>query len=182
MIGLLILIFGGGDLFAVERGKYSVLAEKVDTGIKTEFIVFSKSDTDAREEVNLNGWKVLKVTKLSKDSTDGNPVILGKNTDKSEKISNSEKKDSSGKKLNNSKKYNKKKIANTSKIKTSSAKKTVRTIGDSKYCNQVNIYINPDKSSNDSDKIDPLGLKTVLAEKMNVSENNIKIDIRKVKR
>ncbi|MGC8768367.1 hypothetical protein [Calditerrivibrio sp.] len=182
MIGLLILIFGGGDLFAAQRGKYSVLAEKVDTGIKTEFIVFSKSDTDAREEVNLNGWKVLKVTKLSKDSTDNNPVISSEYTDKTEKISNSEKKDSSAKKITNLKNYNKKKGSNVSKIKTSSLKKTTKSSSENKYCNQVNVYINSNQSLSDSGKIDSLGLKTVFAEKLNIPENSIKIDIRKVKR
>ncbi len=183
MIGLLILIYGGGNLFAYERGRYSVLAEKVDSGIKTEFIVHSSSEIDAKEEVSLNGWKVLSVKRLSSNSQNETKLALLEKDDKSlEKVKKIEQ--DSVKKTAPSQKakkysqqvYKKSKVKPTSKSKAKSINKQVS------YCNQVNIFIGqPASLDNGSEQMDINGLKTVISERFNIPEQSIKLEIKKVK-
>lgn len=184
MIGLLILIYGGGDLFAYERGRYSVLAEKVDSGIKTEFIVYSRSDIDAKEEVSLNGWKVLSVKRISSDSQNDSKVALlekeYKSVDDVSKISKNEsKKRSESIKI---KKSNPPRRANSSKIQQTKKRVTKPSVKHINYCNQVNIYLCKNGNiDNGSEFTEFNDIKSILSSKMNLPEQDIKIELKKVK-
>jgi len=175
MIGLLILISGGGSLFAVVRGKYNVLAEKVDTGIKTEFVVYSRSDTEAKEEVSLNGWRVLSVKKIADDYHNENVLSIIKNDDK---LTSNKLDDKVNSGVKNSKKTVKpsKKSNKTSKKVLTYAKKTKNL----SYCDQINISICGDSSKNINDKF--TDLKVVLSEKLSIPEEKINITFKKVKK
>ncbi|WP_188020401.1 OmpA family protein [Deferribacter autotrophicus] len=59
MIVLLSINISGGD----EKYKFKVIAEKPGS-IITSFYVYSKSSEDAKEEVSLNGWKVISVERI----------------------------------------------------------------------------------------------------------------------
>lgn len=144
------LLFGGGRSYADIRYRYDVFAEKVGSGIKTNFIVYSKSLEEAKEEVTLNGWKVISAKKL-----DSSETVLKKD----EKVLNS--KDSIGKigdnssdkalKNNNhtvsSVKSNKKINRLQSKTKQKPVKKITVTSKKVEPCKQQIFYICSDNVS-----------------------------------
>jgi len=61
VIIIMSLLYGGGKVFSDIRHKYRVMAEKVGSGVKTVFLVYSDTEENAKEEVALNGWKILEI-------------------------------------------------------------------------------------------------------------------------
>ncbi|MGA1847017.1 OmpA family protein [Deferribacter abyssi] len=59
LIVLISINISGGD----EKYKFKVIAEKPGS-ISTSFYVYSESIEDAKEEISLNGWKVISVEKV----------------------------------------------------------------------------------------------------------------------
>lgn len=144
------LLFGGGRSSADVRYRYDVLAEKVGSGIKTNFIIYSKSMEDAKDEVTLNGWKVISAKKL-----DSSETVLKKD----EKILNSKDSaveisdNSSDKSLGNKNqrvslvKINKNIKPLKSKTKQNSVKKIAVTSKKVETCKQQIFYICSDNVS-----------------------------------
>lgn len=149
------LLFGGGSSYADTRYRYDVFAEKVGSGIKTNFIVYSKSLEEAKEEVTLNGWKVISAKKL-----DSSETVLKKD----EKVLNT--KDSLNKISDNSSvkvlKNNTQTSSSVKKVPVQSKKKSTNTLSKSKLivgkkvnvkpsrvetCNQQILYICSDNFS-----------------------------------
>lgn len=59
------LFIGGADTLAfAERGIYEVVASNNVSQNMTTFRVFADTELDARENVSLNGWKIIRVTRL----------------------------------------------------------------------------------------------------------------------
>ncbi|MCX8083390.1 MAG: hypothetical protein N3C60_00490 [Calditerrivibrio sp.] len=178
-IGLLILLFGGDKIFAYDRNRYSVLAQKVDSGIKTTFVVFSSSLEDAKDEVTLNGWKVLEVKKL--EENDKNLAIKltksDKTTNKSDNLSNSDQTD-----LKTSKKQTTKSVL----IKSNKKKQLSNVKKDPKVskttCNQININVGPELVSSNNLKDENLNnIRVFVAEQLNIPQEKLSVKIVKAK-
>ncbi len=72
------LITGGADLsFANERNIYEVVAVNNTSKITTVFQVFADTERDARENVALNGWKILSLRQVTYRQTSAVPVQVG---------------------------------------------------------------------------------------------------------
>ncbi|MEF3254363.1 MAG: hypothetical protein K6348_02165 [Deferribacterales bacterium] len=132
------LIYGGDEVFANSRHIYDVLAEKVDSGIKTNFLVYSISEDAAKEEVTLNGWKVISVKKLSKG------IELQKGEELSYKESSKLNESPQTKKSNAKKSLKNKTIQKSDEKKSYNKKSELKKVSDKS--NKVKLY---SKSSND---------------------------------
>lgn len=59
------LIFGGDSIAKNIKNIFEVYAEKAPKGVKTTFHVWAATEDEAREQIYLNGWKVLSIKKLN---------------------------------------------------------------------------------------------------------------------
>jgi len=65
LITILLLIFGGGSLAQNKKKVFEVYAEKAPQGIKTTFQVWAYTEDEAKENLSLNGWKILNIKMLN---------------------------------------------------------------------------------------------------------------------
>jgi flagellar motor component MotA len=122
------------------------MAEKVGSGVKTIFLVYSDTDENAKEEVTLNGWKVLEIknvedaaafTAEKKVTNMGGTVELTKDNNTAKKISDKKKTPERKKKvLKNIKKFTI--IQKRSGVKALKAGKQEHQ---NPYCKQINLFL-----------------------------------------
>lgn len=140
------LLYGGGKAFSDIRHKYRVIAEKVGSGVKTVFLVYSDNEENAKEEITLNGWKVLEIknvedatpfTAEKKVTGTGGTVELSKDNNAAKKISGTKKTPERKKKV----------LKNIGKVtvipKKSDSKvfKAGKREYQNSYCKQINLFL-----------------------------------------
>ncbi len=78
LLFLIGLLFGGDNLLASTKNIYRVIAIKVDSNIKTTFNVYAENKDEAAEEVALNGWDIVEVKFIKKDSMPNDSILPDK--------------------------------------------------------------------------------------------------------
>jgi len=156
------LLYGGGKVFSDIRHKYRVMAEKVGSGVKTVFLVYSDTEENAKEEVALNGWKILEIRNVEdtaaftiekKVTGTGGVIELTKDNNTAKKISNTKKTPERKKKV----------LKNIKKVTVVQKKSGVKVLKTGKqehqnlYCKQINLFLVEkigDNETIDSGKMD----------------------------
>jgi len=65
LITILLLISGGGSLAQNKKKVFEVYVEKAPQGIKSTFHVWAYTEDEAKENLSLNGWKILNIKMLN---------------------------------------------------------------------------------------------------------------------
>ena len=75
---LAVLIIGGANSsLAAERNIYEIVAVNNASKVTTAFLVYAETERDAKENVALNGWKVLSIRQVTYRQSSAIPVQVG---------------------------------------------------------------------------------------------------------